>query len=86
MVKGIFPITVEAIRSMRLRAVRCTECGDARWYLFSTADPSAPCDLCGGQMQVERRSPGFGPRNLRFERRDASPRMMPGSRPRSLAG
>jgi hypothetical protein len=80
MVKGIFPITVEAVRSIRLRAVRCTECGDSRWFLFSTADPEAPCDLCGGEMKVERRSPGSGPRHLRFERRSAGPGVMPGPR------
>jgi hypothetical protein len=80
MLKGIFPIIVEAIRSMRLRAVRCTECGDARWCLFSTADPEKPCDLCGGEMKVERRSPGSGPRQLLSERRSAGPGGMPGSR------
>ena len=80
MLKGMFPIIVEAIRSMRLKAVRCTECGDARWCLFSTADPEKPCDLCGGEMKVERRSPGSGPRQLLFERRNAGPGGMPGSR------
>jgi len=64
---------------MRLKAVRCTECGDARWFLFSTVDPTTPCDLCGGQMKVERRSPGSGPRHLGFERRSAGPGGMPGS-------
>ena len=58
LVKGMVPI-VEAIRSMRLKAVRCTECGDARWCLFSIADPARPCELCGGAMKVERRT---GPR------------------------
>src|SRR4051812_10732139 len=43
---------VEAIRSMRLQAVRCTQCGDARWSLFSAADPGRPCDLCGGEMKL----------------------------------
>ena len=80
MVKGRFPIIVEAIRSMRLKALRCTSCGDARWCLFSTADPEQPCDLCGGEMQVERRSPGAGPRKLLLERRSAGPGGMPGSR------
>ena len=77
MVKGMFPIIVEAIRSIRLKAVRCTECGDARWSLFSTADPASPCDLCGGQMKVERRSPGSSPRYLARERRAG---VLPGSR------
>ena len=40
---------MDAIRSMRLQAVRCTECGDARWSLFSSADPAQPCELCGGR-------------------------------------
>ena len=62
---------MDAIRSMRLQAVRCTECGDARWSLFSSADLAQPCEICGGQMTVERRMPGSGPRTLRHERRDA---------------
>jgi ribosomal protein S27E len=80
MVKGMFPIIVEAIRSMRLKAVRCTECGDARWCLFTTADPTSPCELCGGEMKVERRTPGGGPRQLLRERRDAAPGLLPGPR------
>jgi hypothetical protein len=65
---------------MRLKAVRCTECGDARWSLFSSADPERPCDLCGGQMKLERRSPGAGPRYLASERRAGGPGALPGSR------
>ena len=80
MLKGMDPI-VDAIRSMRLKAVRCTSCGDARWCLFSTADPGRPCALCGGEMQVERRSPGAGPRTLLRERRNAGPGVTP--RPRA---
>ena len=60
---------MDAIRSMRLQAVRCTQCGDARWSLFSSADPAKPCDLCGGEMKPERRMPGSGPRRLPRERR-----------------
>ena len=71
---------MEAIRSIRLKAVRCTECGDARWCLFSTANPASPCELCGGEMQVERRTPGAGPRHLLRERRSAGPGVMPGPR------
>jgi ribosomal protein S27E len=78
MVKAMIAI-VDAVRSMRLEAVRCTECGDARWCLFSTADPEKPCDLCGGEMRVERRSPGAGPRTLLSERR-GGPAFVPGSR------
>jgi hypothetical protein len=65
---------------MRLRAVRCTHCGDARWSLFSAADPGRPCDLCGGEMKVERRSPGSGPSKLLHERRMGGPGGVPGSR------
>jgi rRNA maturation endonuclease Nob1 len=71
---------VEAIRSARLKAVRCTQCGDARWSLFTAADPERRCDLCGGEMQLERRSPGSGPRKLVRERRTGGPGVMPGSR------
>jgi hypothetical protein len=60
---------MDAVRAMRLQAVRCTECGDARWSLFSTANPAKPCELCGGEMRVERRVPGAGPRKLSRERR-----------------
>jgi len=62
---------MEAIRSMRLQAVRCTECGDARWSLFSSADLAQPCELCGGEVKMERRMPGSGPRTLLRERRTA---------------
>jgi uncharacterized protein (DUF983 family) len=71
---------VDAIRSMRLQAVRCTHCGDARWSLFSKLDPARPCDLCGGEMMVERPSPGAGPRQLLRERRTGGPGTVPGSR------
>jgi rRNA maturation endonuclease Nob1 len=67
---------MDAIGSMRLQAVRCTQCGDARWSLFSSADPAKPCDLCGGQMKPERRMPGSGPAQLLRERRTA-PRRSP---------
>jgi hypothetical protein len=80
MVKGTIPIIVESIRSMRLKAVRCTRCGDARWCLFTTADPGRPCDLCGGEMKIERRSPGAGPRKLLHERRGGGPGVTPGTR------
>ena len=65
---------------------RCTECGDARWCLFTTADPTSPCELCGGEMKVERRTPGAGPRQLLRERRNAGPGVTPGSRRSPLVG
>ena len=64
-------MSMDAIRSMRLQAVRCVECGDARWSLFSSADPKHPCELCGGEMKVERRTPGSGPGKPMRERRSA---------------
>ena len=63
---------MEAIRSLRLQAVRCTECGETRWSLFSSADPAQPCELCGGETKLERRVPGSGPRKLVRERRSAT--------------
>jgi hypothetical protein len=63
---------MDANRAIRLQAVRCTECGDARWSLFSSADPAQPCELCGGDMTLERRVPGSGPRRLPQERRSAT--------------
>lgn len=63
---------MDAVRSMRLQAVRCTSCGDARWSLFSTANPARPCEVCGGEMKVERRVPGSGPRQLMRERRGSA--------------
>jgi len=67
---------------MRLQAVRCTQCGDARWSIFSSADPAQPCVVCGGERKVERRMPGSGPRTLLRERRTAK---VPSSRA-SLTG
>ena len=63
---------MEAVRSMRLQAVRCVECGETRWSLFSSADPHQPCELCGGETKLERRMPGSGPRRLLRERRSAT--------------
>jgi hypothetical protein len=57
-----------------MEAVRCTECGETRWSLFphSLAQSlHAPCELCGGEMVIERRRPGAGPQRLVVERRRA---------------
>jgi ribosomal protein S27E len=70
--KGTSPV-VEAIRSMRFQAVRCTSCGETRWSLFSAAAPESTCELCSGEMVIERRRPGKGPRWLPVERRSAGP-------------
>jgi hypothetical protein len=64
---------MEAIRSLRLQAVRCIQCGETRWSLFTSADLSKPCQLCGGETRLERRVPGSGPRTLLRERRSARP-------------
>lgn len=55
-----------------MEAVRCTECGETRWSLFSGSLEralDAPCEICGGETVVERRRPGAGPSELRVERR-----------------
>lgn len=54
-----------------MNAIRCMECGDTRWSLFSlgSRDPGA-CELCGGQMTRERRRPERGARRQGAERRD----------------
>jgi hypothetical protein len=55
-----------------MEAVRCTQCGETRWSLLSgslTHALEAPCELCGGEMVVERRRPGAGPETLDVERR-----------------
>jgi ribosomal protein S27E len=64
---------MDAIRSMRFQAVRCIHCGETRWSLFSSAVPPSSCDLCGGEMVIERRRPGKGPRRLPVERRAGGP-------------
>ena len=39
--------------------------------LMVEIDPKHPCELCGGEMKVERRMPGSGPGRLMRERRSA---------------
>jgi uncharacterized protein (DUF983 family) len=73
--------SMDAIGSMRLQAVRCTECGETRWSLFSSFEQALarPCELCGGETERERRRPGSGPRRLPLERerRAAGPGAVP---------
>jgi len=73
---------MDPIRSIRLQAVRCTHCGETRWSLFSSVEKALArsCDLCGGDMVLERRRPGSGPRKLPLERRAAGPGAIAGSR------
>jgi hypothetical protein len=57
-----------------MEAVRCTECSETRWSLFPGSlnqSLQAPCDLCGGEMVIERRRTGAGPHRLVVERRRA---------------
>ena len=67
---------------MRLTAVRCIECGETRWSLFSSVSSvepalARPCEMCGGETERERRRPGSGPRAfpLERERRAAGPQL-----------
>jgi hypothetical protein len=58
-----------------MEAVRCTECAETRWSLFPGSFAHAleePCELCGGEMVIERRRPGAGPNHLSVERRRAA--------------
>jgi DNA-directed RNA polymerase subunit RPC12/RpoP len=54
-------------------AVRCLNCGETRWTLFSGSLArllGEPCQSCGGRMVLERRRPGTsGPAPV-VERRD----------------
>ncbi len=58
-------------------AVRCKECGETRWSLFSGSVAhllSEPCRMCGGEMVAERRRPGGRARRPFVERRDVDDR------------
>ena len=73
---------MDSVRSIRLQAVRCTECGETRWSLFSSVETALAraCEVCGGDVLLERRRPGSGPRKLLRERRAAGPGAIVGSR------
>jgi hypothetical protein len=73
---------MDSLRSMRLQAVRCIECGETRWSLFSSVEKALgrACEVCGGDVALERRRPGSGPRKLARERRAAGPGAITGSR------
>jgi len=54
-------------------AVRCKECGETRWSLFSGSVAhllAEPCRACGGETLVERRRPRGKSRAPLIERRD----------------
>jgi hypothetical protein len=66
-------------------ALRCEDCGDTRWSLTGFAPRTAQmmrerCELCDGQMVVERRRPNHGPLHLVHERRTCAVRESAGSR------
>jgi hypothetical protein len=55
-----------------MEAVRCVQCGETRWSLFPGSlahSLAASCEICGGDLVVERRRPGAGPDQLNVERR-----------------
>jgi hypothetical protein len=59
-----------------MEAVRCTQCGETRWTLFGASLEDmlhAPCETCGGSVEIERRHPGQGPEDLESERRASEP-------------
>ena len=59
-----------------MEAIRCKECGETRWSLFSgfrVRALEAPCELCGGETVIERRRPGAHRGPLPVERRWAEP-------------
>jgi hypothetical protein len=54
-------------------AVRCLECGATRWALTKASLEHMlrePCEMCGGETDVERRRPGTGAAKPFVERRD----------------
>ena len=54
-------------------AVRCINCGETRWTLFSGSLENLlaePCQACGGKTAVERRRPGTSKRRPPVERRE----------------
>jgi hypothetical protein len=56
-----------------MEAVRCLDCGETRWSLAGGSLEhmlAEPCQICGGEMVVERRRPGTSLRRPLIERRD----------------
>ena len=55
-------------------AFRCRDCGDTRWSLLGSrksAEEQGPCQLCGGEMTRERRTPSVSATAEQLERREA---------------
>jgi hypothetical protein len=53
--------------------VRCDSCGATRWSILRIKPGSAApteCDICGGELTVERRRPGRRFAKAERERRD----------------
>lgn len=40
-----------------MEAMRCPECGDVRWSFFGKAKEHTECEICGTEMEPERRRP-----------------------------
>jgi hypothetical protein len=58
-----------------MEAVRCLECGATRWTLSGASLEhllGEPCEICGGEVTVERRRPGTRVKVPFGERRDGS--------------
>jgi len=58
-----------------MQAVRCLDCGATRWTLSGASLEhllDEPCEMCGGEVAVERRRPGTRATRLVVERREAS--------------
>jgi ribosome-binding protein aMBF1 (putative translation factor) len=54
--------------------VRCDSCGATRWSLLRVkagGSETQECDICGGELKVERRRPGRRFAKAERERRDA---------------
>jgi hypothetical protein len=59
-------------------AIRCTECGEVRWSIFSIGSKAMdPCEVCGGETAPERRQPDRGRITAAAERRDCAPAAAP---------
>jgi hypothetical protein len=57
-----------------MHAFRCRECGDTRWSLLGSrksAEEQGPCQLCGGEVTRERRTPSVSATPAAQERREA---------------
>jgi uncharacterized Zn finger protein (UPF0148 family) len=55
-----------------MQGLHCPDCGATRWHLLPVEpDGSRTCQVCGGEMEIERRRPGRGRGQVVAERREA---------------